>query len=136
MDEVKGSFRPRCFTPPAAMSTIPLLQACLRRASARAPGARCAESLPPPLLIRRLWTLDGLAKIDEELLKPPDRTLVALDLPLPATSNGILDQFAFNAPASAEPRCICGRRHALGAGKIEIASTRSSLRRTETGAEL
>src|SRR5260370_28425122 len=98
----------------------------------RAPGARCAQRLLPPLLTCRLWTFDGLAKIDEELLKPPDRTLVALDLPLPATSKGILDQFAFNAPATAEPWCICGRRHELGAGEIEIAFTRSFLRQTET----
>jgi hypothetical protein len=88
--------------------------------------------LPPPLLTCRLWTFDGLAKIDKELLKPPDCTLVALDLPPPAMSKGILDEFVFNAPATAEPWGICGRRHELGAGEIEIAFTRSFLRQTET----
>jgi len=40
--------------------------------------------LLPPLLICRLWAFDGLAKIGEELLNAPDRTLVTLYLPLPA----------------------------------------------------
>jgi hypothetical protein len=104
MDEVKGSFRPRCFTPPAAMSTIPVPQACLRRASARAPGARCAGPLHPlhhtacSSLVSCFWTFDGLAKIDEELLKSLDRTLVTLDLPLPSMGKRILNEFLFNPP--------------------------------------
>src|SRR5258707_5784247 len=66
------------------MSTGTTPQACLRRASAQAPGARCTPMLRPPLLICRLWAFNGLAKIGEELLNAPDRTLVALYLPLPA----------------------------------------------------
>ena len=79
--------------------------------------------LPPPLLICRLCAFDGLAKIGEELLNAPDRTLVALDFTRPTMATSVFNEFLFNAPTSAQTWCILRRSHELGAGQIQIALT-------------
>src|SRR6266702_1653447 len=102
------------------MCTVTAPQACLRRASAQAPGARCAQMLPPPLLICRLLAFDGLAKIGEELLNALDRALVALDFTRPTMATSVFNEFLFNATTLAQTWCILRRSHELGAGQIQL----------------
>ena len=73
------------------------------------------------------WALDGFSKIGEELLKTPNRTLMALDLSLPSVSNRVLHEFLFNATAATQTWCVLGRGHKLGARQIQLAFAGSLL---------
>src|SRR2546430_17493054 len=103
------------------MSTVTAPQACLRRASAQAPGARYAGPLPPLhrvghcRLVHGFRTIDGFAKIGQQLLKTANGTPMPLDLPLPIMSSRVLNQNLFDTTALAQARSIFRRCDKLGA---------------------
>src|SRR6266571_4181148 len=81
---------------------------CLRRASAQAPGARCAEP-PPPLhclghcsFVHGFRAIDGLAKIGQQLLKTAKRTPMPFDFALPPVPSRVLNKLLLNATATTQ----------------------------------
>jgi hypothetical protein len=66
---------------------------------------------------------DGLAKIGEELLNAPDRTLVALNFTRPTMATSIFNEFLFNPTTSAQSWCVLRSGYELSAGQIQIALT-------------
>src|SRR6266567_683242 len=77
-----------------------------------------------------------LAQIDQQLLNPPNGTVMPLDLALPTTILSILDEFLFNTQTTTQARCVRRSRHKFGAREVEVTLTGTFLWKAQAPAEL